>query len=114
MEIHIIKDKVTAEELRKYANESFGDMVKAVVDIEKRIMALGGELHSDGEAFLIEDGSDQKNLWGINIYPESPKEEMIVYTSLINIRPSQGSRSMEIKDEMLKKNIADIIFSLIA
>ncbi|OGF20945.1 hypothetical protein A2Y83_00795 [Candidatus Falkowbacteria bacterium RBG_13_39_14] len=53
----IIRDKISLEELKKMAEESFGDFVKVVVDIDRKMMAIGGELHADGEALLLKDGS---------------------------------------------------------
>ncbi|MFH1173183.1 MAG: DUF5674 family protein [bacterium] len=113
MEIKIIKDKISQAELKKMAEESFGDMVKAVVDIEQKIMAVGGELHADAEAELLDQDCQQADLWGINIFPDKTGAEMIIYTSLINIRPSQNNRSMEIKDQTLKDKIRGIVDYLI-
>jgi hypothetical protein len=84
-----------------------------VVDIEQGIMALGGELHADGEALLLEQGSKQENLWGFNIYPDKSKTEWIEYTSLINVRPSQGNRSLEVQDEAVKGKIREVVNKLI-
>jgi len=105
MDIKIITDKVTQSELLQMAKDGFGDMVKAVVDVEKKIIAVGGELHADAEAILLENGSKQENLWGINIYPEKAATERIEFTSLINIRPSVGNRSMDIQDENVRQII---------
>ena len=113
MKIKIVNNKINLVEISNLAKEGFGDMVKAVVDIEKRIIAIGSELHADAEALLIEEGSSQNNLWGINLYSEKPKEEMIEYTSLINIRPSQNNRSLEIENQEIRKKILEIINSLI-
>jgi hypothetical protein len=88
-------------------------MVKAVVDVEREIMALGGDLHSDEEAFLLENGSLQENLWGINLWVEKPFEEMIEFDSIINIRPKQGNRSRFIEDENVRNKIKKIIKKLI-
>uniref|UniRef100_A0A7C4XLE1 Uncharacterized protein n=1 Tax=candidate division WOR-3 bacterium TaxID=2052148 RepID=A0A7C4XLE1_UNCW3 len=88
-------------------------MVKAVVDVEKGIMAVGGELHSDEEALLIEMGSKQENLWGINIYPEMNGDKFIDFYSLINLRPAQGNRSFGVDDPQVKKKIAEIVNELI-
>ena len=95
------------------AENQFGVMVKAVVDIEKKIMAAGGELHADEEAALLETGSKQMNLWGINIYPEQMGEDRIEFDSMINIRPSQGNRSRSVEDKNLQKTIIDIVYQLI-
>ncbi|MDD5659872.1 MAG: DUF5674 family protein, partial [Actinomycetota bacterium] len=59
------------------ANEMFGNLVKAVVDVEKESMAIDGELHADEEVLLLENGSDQNDLWGINIYPDLPFDERV-------------------------------------
>lgn len=109
----IIKDKITMEELEQAAKETFGDFVKAVLDVKRRIMAIGGELHADEEALLLEDGSDQNDLWGINIYPQNKKDERIEYDSMINIRPSQANRSRDIEDEQTKVLIEEIVDELV-
>lgn len=113
MDIKIVTDKISQEELLKMAKGGFGDMLKAVVDVEKEIMAVGGELHADAEAVLLEQGCDQENLWGINIYPEKSGEDLIEYSSLINIRPRRGNRSMEIEDTEVRGKIKNIINKLI-
>ena len=108
MDIKIITEKISRSELLQMAKEGFGDMVKAVVDVKRRIIAVGGELHADAEAVLLENGSKQENLWGINIYPEKTAEERIEFTSLINIRPSIGNRSMDIQDSHIVDTINQI------
>ena len=85
------------------------DFVKVVVDIEKRVLSAGCELHSDCSEELAEDGSDHKNLWGANIYPRDRKIE---FTSLINIRPTEN-RSMEIKNPDGRKLVEEIIKELL-
>ncbi|KKT34554.1 MAG: hypothetical protein UW24_C0027G0017, partial [Parcubacteria group bacterium GW2011_GWA2_44_12] len=85
-----------------------GEMVKFVVDIEKEILALGGELHADCEDLLLKDGSRQQNLWGANLYPLRDEDERIEYTSLINIKPSVGNRNMEIQDEIIRNKVREI------
>lgn len=112
MEIIIVRDSLEQTLLTHLAEATFIDMVKAVVDVERRIMAVGGELHSDAEALLLADGSKQKDLWGINIYPDREHEDWLEYRSLINVRPSQGSRSMVIEDEELKEQIFGIVTHL--
>src|SRR3989339_1017590 len=93
-EIHIIKKPITRAELKKIAEERFGDLVKAAVDIEQEIMAVGGELHMDKEVALIEqESSKQENVWGINIYPEETGDEFLEIDSMINLKPALGNRS---------------------
>ena len=100
-------------EIVRLAEASYGHMVKAVVDVERKIMAVGGELHADAEAELLEDGSRQEDLWGCNIYPDQPIESRIEYTSLINIRSVAGNRSMEVKDNKVREQMRDIVNKLI-
>ena len=92
----------------------FGTVVKAVVDVRRRVMAVDAELHADEESFLLEGGSRQEDLWGINLYPDKNRDEFIDYTSLINIRPAQGNTSMEVASPGLRELIRDIVFELIS
>jgi hypothetical protein len=91
----------------------FKTVTKAVVDIEKKVLAIDAELHSDLEAYLIEHGSDQENLWGINLYPNKSKDDFIEYTALINIRPHQNNKSMEVEDTNIKEKIQNVIDNLV-
>ena len=84
-----------------------------VVDIRREILALGGEWHIDANAKLIEEGSDQKDLWGFNLYPKERGESALEYTSLINIRPSQGNRTIEIEDEQIREKMLYVIQKLV-
>lgn len=114
MAIKIIKDKISLAELKAMAEESYGDMVKVVVDVGRNFMAVGGEWHADAEAELLNDGASQKDLWGINIYPQNEGEEKIVFQSLINIRPRAGNRSMVIENEEIRNKIKEILNKIIA
>jgi uncharacterized protein DUF5674 len=87
--------------------------VKFVVDVRRRIAAVGGELHADAEQRLLEAGSAQEDLWGANYYPGRGAEECIEYTALINIRPSRGNRSMEIQDTEIREVVREIAHELI-
>ena len=111
--IVLVERPVSVPELRAIAEKRFGDMVKAVVDVEKKVMAVGGELHADEEAFLLERGSQQLNLWGINIYVDKSRTEWVEFDSMINIRPSQGNRSRYVESENLRDQINDIVNSLV-
>ncbi len=109
----IVRDPIALAELKAIAEAQFGDLVKAVVDIERGVMAVGGELHSDEEALLLEDGSSQRSLWGINLYPEVAGEDWIEFDSMINIRPSQGNRSRGVDDAGTRKTISAIAERLV-
>ena len=90
-------------------------MVKAVVDIERQIMAMDAELHADEEAALLENGSCQEDLWGINIYPELDRNDpdFVEFDSMINLRPSQNNRSRGVEDNETRKKIKSIVEKLI-
>lgn len=113
MNIKIVKDKITIDELKELAKTFYGSMIKGVVDIEKGLVAFGGEYHMDANTLLIENGSEQKNIWGFNLYFDKPKENWIEYTSLINIRPAVGNNDMEVQDDNIKKIMKEIINSKI-
>jgi len=105
----LLKKPILLESLHKMAQAGFGNFVKAVVDIEKGIMAIGGELHADEEALLIEGGSRQRDLWGINIYPELEKGERVEFDSMINLKPAQGNRTRGVDDIEIKNKILTIV-----
>ena len=96
------------------AQGGFGNLVKAVVDVDREIMAVDGELHADEEALLLENGSQQRNLWGINIYPELEGTDRIEFDSLINIRPSQGNRSRGVDNLAIREKIIQVVQNLIS
>jgi len=100
-------------DLDALAKTGFGDLVKAVVDIERGVMAVGGELHSDEEALLLDDGSNQQYLWGINLYPEQSGDNWIEFDSMINIRPSQGNRSRGVDDASVRMQIVETVERLV-
>lgn len=91
----------------------FGDMIKAVVDVKQCILGLDAELYADIEKELLAQGSMQADLWGINLYPEMEDEDFIEFDSLINIRPYQGNRSRDVQDPAVRKQIIDVVNSLI-
>src|SRR5437762_3141414 len=109
----IIRDRVTRSELQAMAQARFGDMVKAVVDVSRGVMAAGGELHSDEEALLLDDGSRQLDLWGINLYPSEPAQDWIEFDSMINVRPSQGNRGRDVDDERTRAAIRRVVETLV-
>lgn len=109
----IVREPLTRAALVTIASGQFGDMVKAVVDLGRGIMALGGELHSDEEAMLLDDGSSQGDLWGINLYPGAGEDDWIEYDSMINVRPSQGNRSRGVEDPGLRAAIERLVSELV-
>jgi len=89
-------------------------MVKAVVDVEQEIMAIGGELHADEEIVLIEQGGSKRgNTWGINFYPGKSGDEFIEFDSMINLKPHLGNRSRDIVDPAIREKIKAVVAKLI-
>ena len=111
--IQIVREPITPDELRSLARGQFGDFVKAVVDVRLGVMAIGGELHADEEALLIEQGAHQADLWGINLYPDRVGTGRVEFDSMINIRPSQGNRSRSVEDPALRQQILNIVTRLV-
>jgi len=114
MPIRIVSEPIPLAELRRIASEQFGDFVKAVVDVQRGVMAIDGELHADEEAVLLDDGSRQTDLWGINLYPDRAGGERIEFDSMINVRPSQGNRSRSVEDGAIRRQIEAIVTRLVA
>lgn len=113
MTIRIVKDCVTKEELAALAKDQFGDMMKAVVDIDKGFMAIGAELHADEEAVLLDQGSRQEALWGINLYPQKNDDSWIEFDSMINLRPSNGNRSRGVDSPEIRRKIQEVVKRLV-
>ncbi len=111
----IIEDNINIDELREMSKNMSGDLVKAVVDIEKEIIAFDAGLHVDLATFLIENSSEQKNLWGFNIYPFNKKgeEDFIEFDSMVNLKPAQGNRSRSVEDLSIQQKIKDIVNKLV-
>ncbi len=112
-EIVLVERSLEPADLQRLVEAHFEDMVKYVVDIARGIAAVGGELHADEEALLLECGSLQEDLWGANYYPGKGPDDCIEFTSLINIRPAQNNRSMLVEDAAIRAKLREITFELI-
>jgi hypothetical protein len=112
-DILILDSRVAPAHLEALVERWFGDMVKIVVDVQRGVIAIGGELHADAEERLLDNGSRQADLWGANYYPGLGPDECIEYTALINIRPSQGNPAMEIGDPNIRARIQQVVFALV-
>ena len=103
-------ESISLKELEEMADRMYGELVKAVVDVERRLVVVDAELHVDEEQFLLEAGSRQTDLWGINLYPDSfGDEDFVEFDSMINIRPAQGNRSRSVEDEDIQQTIRSIV-----
>jgi len=113
--MQIIEKSISIQKLTEIAKKRFGEMTKAVVDLEKQILVIDADLHADQEAFLLQQGSKQENLWGINLYPELyGEEDFIEFDSMINLRPSWGNSSRGVENSEIQKKIKELVGSLIA
>lgn len=114
MPIKIIEQQVKKADLLELELKSrYGTLVKAVIDVERAIMIAGMTMHSDGEDVLLESGSQQADLWGINLYPQQSGDEWIEYDSVINLRPSQGNDSRGVDDPAIRQKIREIVNQLV-
>ncbi len=100
---------LSIDDLRHLAQTRFGDMVKGVVDLERRVLLLDADLHADQEAELLAEGSAQRNLWGINLYPGVDGPEWLEFDSMINLRPSFGNRSRGVDDPATRDAIRALV-----
>ena len=106
--------EIGVAELNSMAASMYGNMVKAVVDIERGILIVDSELHVDQEQLLLEQGSNQKNLWGINLYPQKfGSDGFIEFDSMINIRPRQQNMSRGVENEEIKHRIIELVLGKI-
>ncbi len=115
METRIVKEGITREELRVLAREQYGDIIKAVVDVEQNIMGVGGELHVDIQSLLIEkEHSRGDTTWGINLYLDKTGEDFIEFDSMVNLKPASGNRSRSVEDPVLRERIRAVVDTLVA
>lgn len=111
--MQLVDKNISLDELKSMSQKMFDGLVKAVVDVEKKIMVVDANMHADEEEFLLENGSQQNDLWGINIYPELEDEQRIEFDSMINLRPAWGNRSRGVDDPLIREKIIKIVNSFI-
>jgi len=109
----LVYHQISLSELKKMSEKMYSNLVKDVVDIDKEVMVVDVEMHVDAEQELLEQCSEQKNLWGITIHPNNPQEKWIEYDSIINIRPSQGNRSRGIEQQAIQNKITSIVYKMV-
>lgn len=111
--MYLVDKSVTKDELAIMAKNSFGNLVKAVVDIKKGIMVVDASLHADEEAFLLSGGSNQDDLWGVNLYPQEVGSDFVEFDSMINLRPSHGNLTRGVDDSAIQKKILEVVTRLV-
>lgn len=105
---------ITLNELRAMADKMYGTLVKADVDIAKKLVVVDMDMHADGEAYLLEQGSAQVDLWGINIHPDKyGTDDFIEFDSMINIRPRQDNPSRDVLSEEVRSRIRELIAEIV-
>lgn len=110
----IIKEEIVISKLKEMSGKMFGGLVKAMVDVEKQIMAVDAPMHADLLEFLIEEEkSEPKNLWGINIYPDNQNADFIEFDSIMNLKPDLGNKTRGVDDEKLRQKIVEIVNKLV-
>ncbi|MBE0434055.1 hypothetical protein IBX73_11410 [candidate division WOR-3 bacterium] len=109
----LISEAVSKDAVLQTYNTYFKTMIKAVVDVHRELIAIDAELHADLESMLLHEGSEQENLWGINLFLGKDKEDWIEFTALINIRPSMDNRTMEVEDPKIRQKITEVVGRLI-
>lgn len=108
----LIDSKISKAELSALAQNRFGEMIKAVVDLEKQIMVVDADLHADQEKYLLDLGSKQQHLWGINLYPNMEGDDWLEFDSMINLRPSSNNFSRGVDDLHLQDQIRKLVEKL--
>jgi len=107
-------DKITISELKELSMKMVEDIVKADVDIEKNIVIIDAPYHADMETYLIEEGSNSEDIWGINFHPHKyGTEDFVEFDSMINLKPRLGNRSRYVEDENVRKKILELVEKVI-
>lgn len=110
----LVQDKISNKELKVMSEKMFDGLVKAVVDIKREIMVIDAEMHADQEEYLLQQGSEQKDLWGINFYPDDVgSKDWLEFDSMINLRPSQNNRSRSVESEEIRNKIIEVVEKLV-
>lgn len=107
--IYILREKATKQQVQEMM-EMLETYIKLAVDIDRGNLAGGGAMHADCEAVLLEDGSQQEFIWGADWNPESQE---VTFESLINIRPRQNNRSLELQDPELRAKVEQVTRKLL-
>jgi len=113
--VEIVSSPTTLEHLKQTAERTFGELglVKAVVDVERKVMAIGGGLHVDEQAALLNDGSRQRDVWGVNLYPDQfGTPEWLEFDSTVNLRPP-GNRSRDVQDPTTRAQVTAVVRGLV-
>jgi hypothetical protein len=106
-------EPIGIDDLRRLVPGRFRDFVKGVVDLRRGVLLLDADMHADQEAALLAEGADQRDLWGINLYPQLDGPDWLEFDSMINLRPSFGNRSRGVDDAATREAIAGLLSRLV-
>lgn len=107
-------DKISVKELQAMAEKMYGNLVKADIDVAMGLLVVDMEMHSDGEAYLMESGSRQEDLWGINFHPDKfGTDAFVEFDSMINLKPREGNRTRGVEDESVRKKIIELVSGVV-
>lgn len=105
MRLHLLRRPPTQDQVQDML-EAQGSYIKLAVDVAQGMVVGGGEYHADCEEVLLEQGSHQEDIWGADWYPD---RRTVTFGALINIRPRQNNRSMEVQDAALRAAIEQVV-----
>jgi hypothetical protein len=108
-----VDKSISKDDLKKMSQSFAGGLVKVVIDVEKEIMVVDAPMHADEEKELLDRGSNQDNLWGINLYPGLSADDFIEFDSMINVRPRLNNFTRGIDDKNLQKKIITVVEKLV-
>ncbi len=111
--MQLIDKSISLSELKKMSAKMFGGLVKAVVDIKKEIMVVDADMHADEETCLLDKGSKQDDVWGINLYPDLSGDDFVEFDSMINVRPRLNNFSRGISDKTIREKVINIVNKLV-
>jgi hypothetical protein len=103
--VHLLDMPATPAQLTDML-EAHGSFIKLAVDVERGVVAGGGDYHADCEEALLADGSEQEDVWGADWHPGSRD---VTFSALINVRPRQDNPSLNIRDRELRRRVEKVV-----
>ena len=109
--MRILEKPITRQELINSSTNFIDEnTIKSAVDIKREIMAVDSPMHYDCEQLLLENSSNQADIWGINLYlDEENIDNMVEFDSMINIRPAQDNHSRSVENPEIQAKIKSVV-----
>ncbi len=107
----ILENPITKSDLIKESKNFIDEnTIKAAVDIKNELVAVDAPMHYECEQLLLENGSNQEDIWGINLYlDEENLDDLVEFDSMINVRPAQNNRSRSIENPETREKIKQVV-----